>query len=132
MDIKGKIQEISLINIGFDVFLAEIKLNKIISLLIEIENTLFQEVCEYSREDIIDFLQICYGISYEIGNTKQQLKSNLEIDLAKRILPIARLVFGKSKDLLPYLSLNLHNSIQDSEFHKLLEIEISNINNSIQ
>ncbi|MFV0345801.1 MAG: hypothetical protein ACK5IQ_06075 [Bacteroidales bacterium] len=129
MKIQKKVKEISEINIGFDIHLAEIKLNKINSLLNEIENSLFKDVLETPREDIIEFLQICYGVSYEIGNTKQHLRSNIEIKIEKRILPIARLIFGKTKELLPYLSLNLHNSIGDVELHRVLEMEISEINN---
>lgn len=129
MNIKDKIQEINKIEIGFDISLANIKLNKIDLLLSEIENAFFKDRCEIAREDIIIFLQLCYGISYEIGNTKQHLNSNKDIEIAKRTLPIARVIFGDSKELLPYLSLNLHNAILNKELYRELEMEISAINN---
>lgn len=131
MNMKDRINEIDKIEIGYDISLAKNKLDMIDSLLIEIENNLFKEICSVPREDIVSLLQICYGISYEIGNTKQQLYSNLDVEIARRILPIARLIFGKSKELLPYLSLNLHNSIQDKELYALLEEEILTIKNTL-
>jgi len=114
-------------NVGFDISLAEVKLDKIYSLLVELENSPFKEICENSREDIVDFIQICYGISYEIGNTKQQLSSKKDEEIAEKVLPIARLIFGKSRDLLPYLTLNLHISISDKAKHEFLKMEISEI-----
>ena len=129
MKIKERIREIESIEIGFDISLAEKKLNMLDSLLSEIENSLFLDICKTNREEIILVLQHCYGISYEVGNTKQSLNSNKDIEIAKRILPIARLLFGKSKDLLPYLSLSLVNSISDKEVHNSISLEIMEIKN---
>jgi len=127
MNIKEQIREIENIQVEFDISLAEKKLNKIDSLLSEIENLLFKDVCKISREDIVVLLQHCYGIAYEIGNTKQKFNSDKDVVIAKRVLPIARLILGKSKELLPYLSLNLVNSIIDTELHKSLRAEILEI-----
>lgn len=130
MNIKNKIEEIRKIDPGFDILKAEKKLNMLDSMLNEIENSLFKEVCKISRDDIITVLRLCYGISYEIGNTKQSLSnSNKEIEISKRILSIARLLFGKSKDLLPYLTLNLVNSISDTDLHNSICLEIEEIKN---
>jgi hypothetical protein len=129
MNIKERILEIESIQVGFDISLAEKKINIIDALLTEIENSLFINICESSREDIITVLQHCYGISYEIGHTKQSIKSNKDVEIAKRILPIARFIYGKSKELMPYLSLNLVNSISNIELHNLISSEISEIRN---
>ena len=130
MKIKERIREIESIDVGFDISLAEKKLNLLDSLLQDIENLSFIDICNISREEIISILQQCYGIFYEIGNTKQSL-ANLkwEIDFSKRILNIARFLFGKSKDLLPYLSLNLVNSISDIDLHNSISLEIEEIKN---
>ena len=127
MNIKKEIQKIESIDIGYDISLAEKKLNKIIQLVDYVENIFFSEGCDIPREDVISVLQQVYGISHEIGNTRQHLQSNKDVELVKRILPIARLVFNKSKELLPYLSLNLHNSIGDEKTHELLYREILEI-----
>ncbi|MBN8702989.1 MAG: hypothetical protein J0M08_07985 [Bacteroidetes bacterium] len=130
MKINERIREIENIEVGFDISLAEKKLNMLDSLLSEIENSYFSDICKISREEIISVLQHCYGISYEIGNTKQSLlNSNKEIEISKRTLSIARLLFGKSKELLPYLSLNLVNSISNKELHNSISMEISEIKN---
>ncbi|MCA0365327.1 MAG: hypothetical protein LCH67_14895 [Bacteroidetes bacterium] len=130
MKIKERIKEIENMRVGFDISLAERKLNMLDSLLSEIENSSFVNICKISREEIISVLRNCYGISYEIGNTKQSLlNSNKEIELSKRTLSIARLLFGKSKELLPYLNLNLINSISDKELHNKISIEILEIKN---
>ncbi len=130
MIITERIEEIENIEIGFDISLVEKKLNMLDSLLSEIENSLFLDVCKISREDLILVLQHCYGISYEIGNTKQTLNSRKGVEISKRTLSIARLLFGKSKELLPYLSLNLVNSISDKELHDSINLEISEIKNN--
>ena len=46
MNIKEQIREIENIQVEFDISLAEKKLNKIDSLLSEIENLLFKDVCK--------------------------------------------------------------------------------------
>lgn len=104
-------------------------MNIVDSLLKKIEDSAFEDVCIISREDVIAVLQLCYGISYEIGNTKQSLNSNKDTEIAKRILPIARLLFGKSKELLPCLLLNLVNSISDKEVRNSISMEIAEIKN---
>lgn len=128
MNIKEKIKEIEAIEIGFDMILAEKKASKTAILLDCIE----QKIANSSlikKEDIIYILQLVYGLIYEIGDTRQQLQSKADIHLAKRLLPIARMVFGKNKELLPYLHLNLNYSIGDEKTHHLLEQEISEIEN---
>lgn len=127
MNLKKEIKDIEDIQIGFDISLAENKIDKIIRLVDYIENNFNEERIEIIREDLISVLQQAYGISYEIGNTKQSLQSNKDVELAKRILPIARIVFNKTKELLPYLYLNLHNSIGHEKIHQLLSQEISEI-----
>lgn len=130
MKIKERIKEIENMIIGFDISLAERKFNMVDSLLCEIENTSFVNICKISREEIITVLRICYGIFYEIGTTKQTLlDSNKEIELSKRTLSIARLLFGKSKQLLPYLNIVLNYSFSDKELHNKLSEEISEIEN---
>lgn len=130
MKIKERIDEIESINVGFDISLAEKKLNLLNTLLKDIENLSLLDICKISREEIISILQNCYGIFYEIGNTKQNLPNfNWELDFSKRILNIARLLFGNSKDLLPYLSLILVNSISDTDLHNSISLEIEEIKN---
>lgn len=129
MNLKGEIQKIENIQFGFDISLAEEKLNKIILLVDYIESRFFKKGDDIPREDIISVLQQVYGISYEIGNTKQSLQSNKVTELAKRILPIARVIYNKKRDLLPYLYLNLNNSIGDEKIHQSLSQEISQIEN---
>ena len=131
MHIKDQIKEIEDIKVGFNISFAKIKLNKVIHLVDYVENIVLIEKSDIPREDIISVLQQVYGISYEIGNTKQQLGSKKDIELARRILPIARLVFKKSKELLPYLVLNLHNSIGDEKLHTILNKKISEIQNQM-
>ncbi len=127
MNLKKEIKEIGDIQIGFDISLAEPKINKIIRLVDYIEKYFPKEGNGIVREEVIEVLQQAYGISYEIGNTKQSLPSNKDVELARRILPIARIVFNKTKELLPYLYLNLNNSIGNQKMHQLLNQEISEI-----
>lgn len=131
MDIKEKIKEIENIQVGFDISLAQKKIELIDSLLTEIENSFFRDICEIQREDITTILQYCYGISYEIGNMRQSVNLNNDIEIEKRILPIARLLFGRSKEMLPYLYSNLHSSIGDNELHDLIQSEILEIEQHI-
>jgi hypothetical protein len=126
MNLILKINEINEIHVGFDPNLAKEKFDKIESILTEIENTEFRKICEIPRADIIYFIEVCYGVIYEIDETRQTIDIN-DVGLAKRILPIARLIYGISKELLPFLYLNLHNSIQDKELYKSLQVEISQI-----
>lgn len=129
MNLKKELKDIEDIQIGFDISLAEQKINKIIQLVDYIENNLIKEDYIIFREDIISVLKQVYSISYEIGNTKQSLPSNIDVELSKRILPIARIIFNKTKELLPYLYLNLNNSIGNKETYQLLNQEILEIEN---
>ena len=127
MNLNEEIKKIEEIKIGFDISLAEIKIDKIIELVKFIEENFDQDFKRIKRDELVAVLQQVYGISYEIGNTKQSLSSGKDVILAKRILPIARKVYNKSKELLPYLHLNLTNYIGKEIQHKLLLEEINEI-----
>lgn len=128
MKLKEKLFEIENIEVGFDVSLAEKKLNLLDSLLREIENLAFADVCTIQREDLILLLKYCYGISYEIGNTKQSLLNpSKEIEIAQRALLIARFLFGKSEELLPFLSLCYLNAFDNKSLQDSINMEIEEI-----
>lgn len=131
MDLKKYIKDVEAIKIGFDIKLAEQKTDKIILLVDYVENKLNNGDDSISREDIISVLQQVYSLVYEIGITKQDLESHRDVQLVKKILPIARFVYNKTKDLLPYLYLNMDYLIGDEKAHRSLEQEISEIENGI-
>jgi hypothetical protein len=128
MKLLSEIKEIEAMEINFDITLAEKKINKIFKLIEIIELDLLYDN-RIERDDIVAVLKNAYGTIYEIGNTKQSLPSRRDFELAQKILGIARSIFGKSKELLPYLYLNLHNSIGDDNKHSDLLYEISQIEN---
>ena len=80
-----------------------------------------------SIKDVISVLQMAFGTVHVIGNTKQFMKNRLDIEIVEKILPIARLIYGKNKDLLPYLYTCLNYAIRDKEKHQQYMKEIYEI-----
>ena len=130
MDIHKEIIRIEEITVGFDIVLAEKKAAMILNMINYLNSNLSEIGNNISTEDAIYALQWAYGIGYEVGNTKQFLKSNICTEIAEKALSIARLIYGKSKDFLPYLNLCMNYAIRDKEKHQQYMKEIYEIENN--
>jgi hypothetical protein len=130
MELKSKIKELEEIKIGFDLLKAEEKIDKILILINLLDQYKSDQFYDKNKDEIIQILQQAYGTIYEVGNTKQTLTSKNDIILAEKILPIAKRIYGKSKNLIPYLNLNLNNNISNKIKYESFQKEISEINNS--
>ena len=127
MDIRKEIKSIEEIRLGFNIMLAEKKAVMILNMINYLNSNLSEIGSNISTEDAIYALQWAYGIGYEIGNTRQSWKNNITTEIAEKALPIAKLIYGKSKDLLPYLNLCMNNAICDKEKHQQYMNEINEI-----
>ena len=100
-------------------------------LLQYIEDSVLTRKINIQREDIISIIEQVRWLSYEIGSTKQSVEFDKYQEIILRTLPIAKLIFGKTKELLPYLYLNLHNSFRNQELHNSLQKEIQEIEENL-
>jgi hypothetical protein len=125
MNIKEEVEKLNKIHVGYDIVLGEQKASQIMVLIDYIERNLHLIGKSITKEDVILVLQISYGVIYAIGVTKQYPKYPIDVEIAKRILPLARIIYGKRKELLSYLYLNL--DCRDETKNKLLRNEIAEI-----
>ena len=127
MNIVNELHKIDKIEIGFDVSLAKEKLK----LLFQLFNYLECNYAKISKDEIELFLQRVYGISLEIGNLKQNIEPRDDIKLMKLIMPMARGIFGETKEILPYLYTMLHFSINNEKEYLSVKKEIEQIEQRI-
>jgi hypothetical protein len=121
MDIQDRINQIDVIIVNFDKEKLDLKLGLIKELLDVIED-------KGSETEVIDSLKRVYWISYEVGSNKAFESSNLELNLVKKALDIARRKLSHNrKELLLYLKLNLLYSLNEPILHGKLASEISDL-----
>ena len=132
MDIRKEIEKIEKTPIGFDIVLAEEVAKMILNVINYLSCNLPEIGKGISKENAISALQEAYALPYVIGATKQSLKSNIDVEIAEKALPIAKLIYGKNRDLLPYLYTCMNNAIRDKEKHQQYMNEINEIESNEQ
>ena len=109
---------------------------KVAQMTLSIINYLSSNISEIGKniltEDAIYAIRVAAGVVYQIGNTKQFLESNIDVEIVYKTLPIAKLVYGKNKDLLPYLCTCMNYAIRDKEKHQQYMNEINEIESNEQ
>jgi hypothetical protein len=120
MNLEKELSELETINVGFDVLIAKNKVLLIDGIMEYLEEN-YNLISVKNKKRILEQV---YGIYYEMGNLKQAIKPRADIQLMKRALPLAKSVFGQTKELLPYLYSNLHIEIGNERECKLIQNEI--------
>lgn len=128
MNISEEISKIEELSVGFDINKAEEKLRKILDVIKFIETNMSQNA-SLEKTEIELVLNHSFGIIYEIGFTKQNVASDNEVLLCEKMLKIARLQYGKTKTLLPFLNLCMLKSLDNKNYHDQLLREINDIEN---
>lgn len=123
MDIYESLRELETMKVGFNLKIAERKS----ALILEILNFLESNYETISSDNKQRILEQTFGFCYELGQTKQQFEPNLEKNLMLRVLPFARLFYGKTDALIPYLNASANYVINDSQLHRELKEEINEI-----